>query len=332
MLKILEHTVTWNRTQTTKMDNHSTERNGSTNDPIHFPNFAFALMLVINVVGVLGNVLLIVAHVKDPLRVLKSPSSHFIINIASLDALLSGVFLVPTIFTLAPIKRYWRRDTSYHSSILFLLNSLVCFALFGSYLSLAVERFLSVAYPLWHRVRVTTKLCRYWVIGLWLGLGGFRLIDFALTRIKETLTIIQSQLTLIVFMCILLMLTLSVYIASYISIRRQRMELQNRTGMSEVTIRTVQIRLENEKNFLVTIAIVCFALAATVLPFIIMTFVTIVNATNRSLEGDDSKIAVPSYAQWGPYLISLNSAANVFVYFWRLPKYRKTFKKLYCDF
>jgi hypothetical protein len=73
------------------------------------------------------------------------------------------------------------------------------------------------------------------------------------------------------------------------------MELQNRTSMSEITIRTAKIRLENEKNFLVTIAIVCFVLAATVLPFIIMSFVSFVNATNR-LEGDDSKIAVPSYA------------------------------------
>ena len=237
-----------------KMDNHSTERNGSTNNPIHFPNSALALMLVINVVGVLGNVLLIVAHVKDPLRVLKSPSSHFILNIASVDALLSGVFLVSTILvlTLAFAKRSWEWDTSNRSLILFLLISLICSALFASYPSLAVERFLSVAYPLWHRVRVTTKLCRYWVIGLWLGLGGFRLIDFALTRMKETLTIIQSQLTFMVFMCVLLTLTLSVYIASYISIKRQSIELQNRTGMSEVTIRTAQIRLENEKNFLVT--------------------------------------------------------------------------------
>ena len=312
------------------MNNLSTERNGSTNDPIHFPNSALALIFAINVVGVLGNVLLIVAHVKDPLRVLKSPSSHFILNIASVDALLSGVFLVCTAFTLASVNTYWEWDTSYHSSILFLLllTSLLYSALFASYLSLAVERFLSVAYPLWHRVRMTTNVCRYWVIGLWLGLGGFRLIDFALTRIKET--VIQSQLTLIVFMCILLMLTLSVYIASYISIRRQRMELHNRTSMSEITIRTAKIRLENEKNFLVTIAIVCFVLAATVLPFIIISFVSFVKATNK-LKGDDNKIVAPSYTRWGLLLIGLNSAVNVFVYLWRLPKYRKTFKKLYCD-
>ena len=232
------------------MDNLSTERNGSTNDPIHFPNSAFALIFAINVVGVLGNVLLIVAHVKDPLRVLKSPSSHFILNIASVDALLSSVFLVCTALNLASINTFWDWDTSYLSYILFLLTSVVCSALFGSYLSLAVERFLSVAYPLWHRVRVTTKVCRYWVIGLWLGLGGFRLIDFALIQIKETLTIIQSQLTFMVFMCVLLMLTLSVYIASYISIKRQSIELQNRTGMSEVTIRTAQIRLEMKRTFL----------------------------------------------------------------------------------
>jgi Mg2+ and Co2+ transporter CorA len=131
-------------------------------------------------------------------------------------------------------------------------------------------------------------------------------------------------------MCVLLMLTLSVYIASYISIRRQRMELHNRTGMSEITIRTAKIRLENEKNFLVTIAIVCFVLAATVLPFIIMSFTSFVEVTKR-LEGDDNKFVAPSYTRWGLLLIGLNSAANVFVYLRRLPKYRKTFKKLYCD-
>jgi uncharacterized membrane protein YqjE len=126
------------------------------------------------------------------------------------------------------------------------------------------------------------------------------------------------------------MLTLSVYIASYIWIRKQSIELQNRTGMSEVTIRTAKIRLENEKNFLVTIAIVCFALAATVLPFITMSFVSLVEVTKR-LEGDDNKFAASSYTHWGLLLIGLNSAANVFVYLWRLSKYRKTFKKLYCD-
>jgi uncharacterized membrane protein YqjE len=108
------------------------------------------------------------------------------------------------------------------------------------------------------------------------------------------------------------------------------MELQNRTGMSEVTIRTAKIRLENEKNFLVTIAIVCFALAATVLPFLTMSFTSLVEVTKR-LEGDDNKFVAPSYTSWGLLLIGLNSAANVFVYLWRLPKYRKTFKKLYCD-
>ena len=224
------------------MKNISTNMNGSTNYPTmsSFPDAAYASMLVINLIGILGNVLLIVAHVKDPLRLLKSPSSTFIFNIALVDVLLSCFFLVTTTRALAGIKKSPDWDSLASANSHFLL-SLFYSTVFASYVGLAIEHFLSVAYPLWHRTHITRSVCRYWAVGIWLFIAGLRLTDFVLIRtIKFTS---QSQLSLTVFMCVMLLLTICFYIASYISTRKQSLKIQRKTDMNEATRRTFELRL-----------------------------------------------------------------------------------------
>ena len=307
------------------MKNISTNMNGSTNYPTmsSFPDAAYASMLVINLIGILGNVLLIVAHVKDPLRLLKSPSSTFIFNIGLVDVLLSCFFLAAATRALAGIKKSPDWDDSLASAILHFLFSLFYSTVFASYVGLAIERFLSVAYPLWHRTHITSSVCRCWVVGIWLFIAGLRLTDFVLIRtIKFTS---QSQLSLIVFMCVMLLLTICFYIASYISIRKQSLKIQRRSDMNEATKRTFELRLQNEKHFLFTIAIACFVLAAAVLPFVTASFIFFIyGMKEEKWFGNRSYIILF-------VLLFFNSSVNVFLYLWRLPKYRKTFKKLYCD-
>lgn len=307
------------------MKNISTNMNGSTNYPLTtlFPDAAYASMLVINLVGVLGNFFLIVAHVKDPLRLLKSPSSTFIFNIALADVLLSCMLVVIMTQALAGIEKSPDWDYSLAWSISYFLLSLCYSTVFSSHLSLATERFLSVAYPLWHRVHVTSTVCRYWVVGIWLFFAGLRLTDFVLIRTMKFTS--QPQLSLIVFICVMLLLTICFYIASYISILKQSLKIQRRTDMNEASKRTFELRLKNEKHFLFTIAIACFVLAAAALPFVTMSFIFLV----YSMKGEIWDINKRDEIHF--VLLFVNSSVNVFVYLWRLPKYRKTFKKLYCD-
>ena len=294
----------------------------STNDPLVIPNSGFAVMMTINIIGIVGNFLLIVAHVKDPQGLLKSSSSPFIFNIASMDMLLSSVMFTRIAFTLREGRMTIQWNSS-NNSIAFSLTSLGFSVLFASYLSLAIERFLSVAYPLWHRARITVKVSRYWVLALWITSAGMGTIYFAVNRVT---TEVESQMSFLSFICLMLLLILCVYIASYISIRRQSLHILSRTDMNEVAIRTTKIRLKNEKNFLVTIALVCCVLAVTILPYVAISFVFWIDFIE-----ENHASYPPEYFKLVLFFIGSNSAANVFVYLWRLPKYRKTFKKLYCD-
>lgn len=117
----------------------------------------------VNIIGIIGN-LLNIAHIKDPLKHLRSLSSLFIFNIAVIDLLISCVLV---------IYQY-----SYH---IFAVNSdavaaaidisdepmglLYCVSL-SSYLSWAIERLWSVVFPLWLRVKITESKCPYFVARL----------------------------------------------------------------------------------------------------------------------------------------------------------------------
>ena len=194
------------------------------------------------------------------------------------------------------------------------------------YLSVAIERFCSITFPFWHRVHITVRTCRYWVTLASLSWTITQASLFTMDKTIETNN--QLDITHIVFLWITFLLTQSVYIASYISIKKQNSNLRTRQDMNETTMKTIKLRLKNENNFLVTIAIACLILGITTLPFLIIRFFWFVVAS-----GEDSKTtnSHPSFFMWSVVGIGVNSVVNVFIYLWRLPKYRKTFKKIYCE-
>lgn len=192
---------------------------------------------------------------------------------------------------------------------------------FFMYLSLAIERFWSIAFPFWNRVNITTRICRYWVVGVWSVCAIARVGIVILKRWTDFK--IQLQMAHFLFMWVMFLVTQCVYIASYISIRKQNTDIQrdDKLCMSEATARTIKLRLKNENNFLLTM---------TILPFLAYNHGVYVHSQCYRVRKTYKK-ALPSYFIWGVLGIGVNSAINVFVYIWRLPKDRKTFKKLYCD-
>ena len=300
-----------------KMITNSSTNNSAMDDSMpNFPEYTLVLLLLILPIGIIGNFLLIISHIKDPLKVVKSSSSYFIFNIALVD-LLSSNSLILVIFS---------SNNRSHNVMASLLTSWLYTVSFTLYLSLAIQRFCSVVFPLWHRVKITTRICRYWVTGIWLGsiilYGGMAIMSN--TEVK-----IQTNLTILVLKWLMLLITQSLYIASCISIRKQNRQTQSRNELNAATERTIAIHLKNESNFIVTISIVCFIQGVSTLPFLSMAFIVIFNATTSSQKG--YKKIIPSYYIWGVLGIGVNSAINVFIYIWRLPRYRKTFKKFYCD-
>ncbi|XP_028406016.1 uncharacterized protein LOC114528543 isoform X2 [Dendronephthya gigantea] len=201
----------------------------------------------------------------------------------------------------------------------------------ASYLGLAIERFCSVAFPMWHRVNVTIRICRCWVAGIWAVGVIFEIGLVILKRVMEN-SQVEFHFVVIIFMWMMFFLTQLVYTGSCLSIRKQNRALQTRSDMNETAVRTMKLRLKNENNFLLTIALVCFILAATILPFLTLALILVykwtkTDSVNVSKDGGGSLL--PSHHVWSAVAIGTNSVLNIFIYFWRLPKYRKTFKMLY---
>ena len=126
------------------------------------PLYTIGLLDAACLTGIAWNLLVIYTHVNYPLKLIRSLSSCYILNINVVDLLLSS----------APLFIAWSFTNSFcvphTASSVTLLRYIVLFAM---YLSLAIQRFCSVVFcsvVLWHCVNITTWVCRYWVAGVWL--------------------------------------------------------------------------------------------------------------------------------------------------------------------
>ena len=296
-----------------------------------FSVHGFALTVAINLAGVAGNALLIISHIVDPLKLLKSKSSAFVFGIIIADMLLTSSALCALV-----LFQYFYDNGTKLVHVVDVLSQVISSSFSVSltlYLFLAFERFCSVAFPLWHHANITTRSCHKLVVRTWVVWVIARVGFFILGRTLHWKSNVKIKLLLVelIFNWVLFLLTQCVYIASCLSIRKQSRELQARCDLNETTERTMKLRLKNENNFLVTIAIVCFILAVTKLPLMTMAFMLQFEWSEYSEKNSDKVVvAFPSFYIWGVAGISLKSAINILIYIWRLPRYQKTFKKLYC--
>ncbi|XP_046849392.1 adrenocorticotropic hormone receptor-like [Xenia sp. Carnegie-2017] len=277
--------------------------------------YAAFLQFSINIVGILNNFLLLYAHAKDPYKILKR--CHFIINVGVVDFIGSLLLFLYTTLVLGRVFNL--EDEQLISRISNRVASLFFAASLMSFLSLAIERFLSVVYPLWHKVHVSNKVCRYWLTGMWLFVFSTELLRL----LKESIEFVFIQLGLyFVGYCTTNML----YFATYISIVKQRKALEKSSESSRINKRAMQIRLRNEKSFLSTVAIVCAFFTVIYSPTIVLLVLLFLKKNRLSYIAQN---IITRYFPWVFVMVSLNFAIYVPIYVWRLPKYRKTFKKLY---
>ena len=272
----------------------------------YMPLSAYAMQFSILSLGIIANVLLIFSHWKDPFRFFKNTTSLFVRNIAVFDIIVAVLWIIRMALILS-----LRSNRDIVSAIWLGFASMSPCA----FLCFAVERFLSVAFPLWYRVRVTIQRCRKVLLGTWIAHIVIQII--ALFVFSE-----DDRNDFILFYTIAMFFSVYVfYLATYVSLRRQRNELQKRQNMNQGTFNAMRARQEQEKRFLITIAIVCIILTIVFLPVIAMR--TIFLLLNLDSPNAYSALLI---------LLSINYFVNPIIYLWRLPKYRKTFKKLYWDF
>ena len=189
-----------------------------------------------------------------------------------------------------------------------------------SIFSLALERCLSFVFPLWHKVNVTTGVCRIWLAMTWVSSG-------LLVGIRYILLICFQQelaykLTPISGTTIFLVATLICYSVCAFIVRKRRLALKQDTAISKAARKSAEIRLRNENRFFHTMFIVSLGFLLGIIPSMVCFWIMVF------LERKNHVIML--IINVSDMMLLLNYAVNTFIYLWRLPKYRKTFQVLYC--
>lgn len=262
-----------------------------------------AVLYVICVFGVISQVLLLVAFIKNPLKCFKNSGTYLVGNLAVSDML---TCLSPLVGNSTPSERYhillfifW---CSVHVSIL-------------SIASLAFNRFLMIAYPLEFRVLMKGKILTAWLVCMWLLGSAFPTKHFLLSIPND-----KDHVIVNIFEISVIMLASVMYGFAY---RRLQKQTEN-FALENVSDRQQHVRVTKEKRFLRTIILLtCIAIVCTV-PSSIFYHHSIPQYLSIHHEGARVLTAMFSC------LFFTNYAVNPLVYVLRLPSYRKTFYVLYC--
>ena len=283
--------------------------------------YVLSVMLVTVCIGFVINVLLLIAHKKDPLKCFENPTSCLIHYLALVDA--------STLFGFAGmlIIAYVSHTPIFFDSVYieYLKPSTVSVTSLGCFLltSLAIERLIAVGFPLFYQVHITKEKMKLWLCvmlsaALLLAAGDFvvrREAGDGFMFLSER--IVATSSTVAVF---------ALYLASVMCIKRQQREFQGSVHMAELERRSLQAKLLSEKRFLATIFVMnLLTMVAWVPALLVLSFKAKIRAA-FSVENYHLVMAVC------PFCLASLSILNPFLYIWRLPKYRKTFRKLYCSF
>ena len=274
-----------------------------------------SIYLCIIVIAIIANVLLLFAIYKNPLNCFRNPTTYFIANLAIVDLLQSLVGLEDAFISQSTtyesvycLPGVWGRINSALADFVYLLT-------FPSVTILALERYVSIAYPLWHQVKVTSQRCYIWIAMVWL-------MNCIYTGIFQLLTA-QVVVMITTYPSLFYLTTVAIYLLAFISVRKQRFLLVTDSTKSETNKKMMKLRLRNQNRFLTTVLIINVVLIFGTIPTLVGTHLS------YTFEGPDSP-SVDALSFIADILFFLNMAVNPFLYIWRLPKYRKTFLLMYC--
>ena len=276
----------------------------------------FVVKVSLTSVSFVANMFTIVPHVADPLRVFQSRSSMFVLNITVIDCTLSLLWLI-----LLTLIEVYQKESNSNQYLLLLSNVVVRITSMTAmaYFSLALELYFSISRPFWHRAKLTPKVCRYWIVLTWV---------FHYTFQELTLTFILADtyegVLIVVYSVIFFFIIQSLHLATFISLRKQSQAMQQQRD--EANIKALKVRQRNEKRFLTTIAILSITMTVCFCPYFV--YIILVKFPHLALDTNDK------VWEWLGFLahclIIINAMINPFFYLWRLPKYKKTFKEVYC--
>ena len=270
------------------------------------------LSIVMAPIIVLGNLLVLLAVWKDPLKKLRSSPSNFILVSMALADLLVGLVV-------CPITAYWRlaifdKKTSHFGlSVIFAINVLCVNVSFVHMLLLTVDRLFAVVTPLQYRCKITNKrvlvaCCVCWMYFVAFGCSFLVFQDYFVIMV----TIYNVQLLSILLSILIMYAVMMFHFHRYSKTREKE---QRHSIDSRLMI------LKRERSLFKAIAIIICAFLICYMPWFTVQLLKYL-----------CKLCHPHVALlmiffgFSTNLTHANSFLNPILYSWRLPKFRETFK------
>ncbi|XP_068757990.1 adenosine receptor A2a-like [Montipora capricornis] len=262
-------------------------------------------------VTTIGNFLVVLSVWMDPLRKLRSSPSNFIIFSMAVADLLVGLVASPLHAFLAWALLHKDTNAPFRFSIFFvtLINVSV-----GHILLLSIDIFFAVVTPLQYRAKVTSKRVSIVSVTCWIY---FLLFGFVFSLLRKHYALMKTLYNVQIFcilICIVVINVFTLYRFHKYSHRTEALDEQH-AGVPR------QMILKRERAVSKAIAIVISAFLLCFIPwFVVQMIFYICFKCNLSLLMLVHFIAAS--------VMYANSAINPFLYAWRLPKYKQTFKHI----
>ena len=270
------------------------------------------LSIVMAPIIVLGNLLVLLAVWKDPLKKLRSSPSNFILVSMALADLSVGLVV-------CPITAYWgwvifEKGTSpFDLSVIFAINVFSVNVSFGHMFLLTVDRLFAVVKPLQYRVIITNKRavigsCVCWIYFLAFGCSFLMLRDyFAIMGAVYNVQLLSILVSMLIM-----------YTVITIRLRRYSKTRMNKPIHSPNSLLVI---LQREKRLFKAITIVICAFLICYMPwFIVQLLIYLCKPCHPHLA------LLMIFFGFSGSLTYANSGLNPILYSWRLPRYRETFK------
>ena len=270
------------------------------------------LSIVMAPIIVLGNLLVLLAVWKDPLKKLRSSPSNFILVSMALADLSVGLVV-------CPITAYWgwvifEKGTSpFDLSVIFAINVFSVNVSFGHMFLLTVDRLFAVVKPLQYRVIITNKRaviasCVCWIYFVAFGCSFLMLRDyFAIMGAVYNVQLLSILVSMLIM-----------YTVITIRLRRYSKTRMNKPIHSPNSLLVI---LEREKRLFKAITIVICAFLICYMPwFVVQLLIYLCKPCHPHLA------LLMIFFGFSGSLTYANSGLNPILYSWRLPRYRETFK------
>lgn len=267
-------------------------------------NFSYTYIpqYIICLFGVISHLFLLAAFIKDPLKCFRTSGIYFVASLAVSD------FLVCVLGS-ATLSATDKTGFLQHVT-----NASYCVSVITIF-SISLDRYIMISHPIRHRLLMGGKLMAGWIALTWL-LGAVYFLTQLIFGITEQDGIIRNCL-----ISLTIVFAVGLYSRSYFALKKQSKNISQQNSTDTIASRNQVMRILKEQRFLTTIILIAsIAFVSVVLPvsiFQVFLSLELSESERNVLVG----IVTPIYY--------FNFAINPFIYFIRLPNYRKTFSYLF---